>query len=540
MKKIIVILILGILFLQFRAPAQVVYVPVSHEIYSFLTRMQARQLLVDYKDAAKPLSRMTLAKALKSLEPKVNEMTRVERETYDFLVTEFKYELLKLAGDPEPTEMRWHIFSTELTKGILNFDLNYYLARDFDKGGKTNYRTQGLKTYGYVFDKLGFYFNWVDDRETGANINYLREHTPAQGIVPTKQGEGVLEHSENDAQFTWQIGSVALSLEKNVNVWGYGRNGNVILSNKAPSYPQIKLRVPLSENIDFVYFHAELNSNVVDSSRSYYVTYVNPPFTAFREVDRPKYMAAHQLEISLLKGVDLSVGESVIYSDRGPLLIYLVPISFFKAGEWYNRDKDNIQIFGSLNLNVIKKVNTYFSLYIDELNTDELFNSDYSRRQVAFTIGSQFFDIPATNIDFTLEYTRANPYVYNHKYPATTYTNNGYVLGDWIGQNADDLYFELGFTPMHSLRIGALTEAYRKGGAAPIADQYAANGGDLPFLFDLQHEEHSVGVFARYQPVRDVFIDLRAKMRKIKDQIDPGLDRNNNVEIYLSAGLGLW
>jgi hypothetical protein len=88
--------------------------------------------------------------------------------------------------------------------------------------------------------------------------------------------------------------------------------------------------------------------------------------------------------------------------------------------------------------------------------------------------------------------------------------------------------------------MGALAEAYRRGAMAPIADQYAPNGGNLLFLFDLQHEEHSVGVFARYQPWRDVFFDLRAKMRKIEDQIDPSLDRNNNVEIYISAGLGLW
>lgn len=514
--------------------------PVSHEVYPFLKRMEARQLLEGYKDAAKPLSRMTLAKMLKALEPKVTEMTRVERETYEFLVTEFKYELLKLSGDPEPSEVRWHLYSTELKQGILNLDLNYGLAVDFDKGGQTNYWTQGLKTYGYVFDNVGFYLNWVDNRETGDNINYLRENTPEQGVIASHQNFGPFDYGENDAQFTCQIGSFAFSLEKNVNVWGYGKNGNVILSDKAPSYPQIKMRVPLSDKIEFIYFHGELNSNVVDSSRSYIVTYLDKPYATLREVDRLKYIAAHQIEFSLFKGVDFSLGESVIYSDRGPLLMYLIPVMFFKVGEWYNRDKDNIQFFGSLDFNMIKKVNTYFSLFIDEINADELSNSDYSHRQLAFTIGSQFFDFPFTNVDMTIEYTRTNPYVYNHKYPAVTYTNNDYVLGDWIGQNADDLYFELGFTPMHSLRLGILTEAYRRGAMASIADQYAPDGGRLAFLFGLQHEEHSVGVFGQYQPWRDVFFDVRAKMRKIEDKTNLSLDRNNNVDIYLRAGLGLW
>jgi hypothetical protein len=506
--------------------------------------MEARQLLLDYKDAAKPLSRMTLAKMLKALEPRVKEMTRVERETYEFLVTEFQYELLKLGGDAEPSELRWHLYSTEVTKGIMNLDINYRLSKTFNKGDQINYRTQGIKLYGYAFNDVGFYFNWVDERETGKNVNYNRINTPDPGIVPTKvdmSGNNIVfEHNQNDVQLTWQTGSFAFSLEKNVNIWGYGRNGNVIFSNKAPSYPQIKMRVPISDNIDFVYFHGELNSNEIDSSRSYFTHYPNSTSSTFRQVDRLKYIAAHQIEISLFKGVDLAVGESVVYSDRGPILIYMIPVMLFKAGEWYNRDKDNCQMFGSLDLNVVKNVNSYFSLFIDELNTDDFFDPNASRRQLAFTTGFQFFDIPIKNMDLTIEYTRANPWIYNHKYTAVNFTNNGYDLGHWIGQNADNIYLELGFTPIHSLRVGTFAEVYRKGGKADIANQYLPDGGKLQFLYDLQHEERTIGILGRYQPVRDVFIDLSVKMRNVRNKIDPSLNQNNCMEYYLAAGVGIW
>jgi hypothetical protein len=520
--------------------SQTIYLPSSHEIYQFLKRMEAKQLLLDYKDAAKPLSRMTLAQMLIKLEPKVNEMSRVERETYEFLVTEFKYEMLKIAGDNEPSEVRWHVLSTELKEGMMNLDLNYRLTRVLEKNQQTNYRTQGLKLYGYVYNDVGFYFNWVDNKETGDNLNPLRLHTPEQGIVPRDGNSQYLEYNAGDAQFTWKTGAFSFSLEKNVNVWGYGRNGSVIFSNRAPSYPQIKMRVPISDNIDFIYFHGELNSNQIDSSRSYYTHYQNSTLTFFRQVDQLKYIAAHMLDISLFKGVDLSLGESVVYSDRGPLLVYLIPVMFFKAGEWYNRDKDNTQIFGSIDLNVIKNVNYYFSILIDELNADKIFNADKSHRQLAFTTGFQLFNIPANNLDFIAEYTRANPYVYNHKFPATTFTNNGYDLGTWIGQNADDLYFELGFTPMHSLRIAVFSEAYRKGAMGKIEDQYSDDQGRKPFLFDLQHEEHTIGISGRYQPWRDVFVDMYVKMRKVEDKTDPSQNQNNHIEFNLAAGVGLW
>jgi hypothetical protein len=106
--------------------------------------MEARQLLVDYKDAAKPLARIEIAKALRKLEASTSLMTRVERETYEFLTTEFKYELLKLEGDQEPSEVRWHLLSGSITEGIINLDINYRYSLSFLKDDRTNVRTQGI------------------------------------------------------------------------------------------------------------------------------------------------------------------------------------------------------------------------------------------------------------------------------------------------------------------------------------------------------------------------------------------------------------
>lgn len=549
--------------------AQSVYVPVQHEVYDFLKRMEARQLLVDYKDAAKPLSRIQIASALLTLEKHVDEMTRVERETYEFLKTEFNYEMLKISGDAEPSESRWHVYSHELTQGILNFDIDYSLSRSEIGGGITKYRSQGIKIQGYAYNDLGFYVNYVDNLESGAHIDYSRLNyrdlpqaswlsptdmdyynrikTPQRGVVPSQlTGTNNLQFDEFNGQFSWQIGSVTLSFEKMNNVWGYGRNGTVILSDNAPSYPQIKLRIPLSKDIEFVYFHAELNSLVIDSALSYNIPYPtsamsgNPGGTWFREVDVQKYMAAHMLEISLWHGVDFSIGESIVYSDRGPLLMYMIPIMIFKAGEHYNDNKDNCQLFGSLDLNVIRNIDLYLSLFIDELNTDHLFDPNLSHRQVAFTSGTRVFEFPLKNFDFTAEYTRVNPATYNHQYPSTTFTNNGFVLGNWMGQNADDLFFELGYIPFHALKVTAFSEVFRKGGTLPIADQYANDQGDWTFLFGPLHVERSVGMTAKYQPIRDIFVHFDGRLHTIQDEADPSQNRTHQFECTIGASLGLW
>ena len=41
------------------------------------------------------------------------------------------------------------------------------------------------------------------------------------------------------------------------------------------------------------------------------------------------------------------------------------------------------------------------------------------------------------NLDVTVEYTRLNPWVYEHKNEVTNFKHLKYSLGHWLGQNGD-------------------------------------------------------------------------------------------------------
>ena len=350
------LLFLGLLLIAAQAFSQTIYLSVTHEVYPFLKRMEARGLLPEYRDAAKPLSRIVLAKHIKTLERAIERMTEVERDEYEFLKGEFNYELAMLAGDLEPSEIRWHVISETFPGGILNAEPNFRIGQTSIEENNVRIRDQGVKLYGYLFDDIGYYFNFVDSREVGNAINPAKTLTPDPGVVPTKQTDNSLEYNATEAQLNFHVGAFNFSIEKMQNIWGLERNGNLTFSNKAPSYPQIKLRVPVTDWMDFIYLHAELNSNVTDSTRSYFAN-SSAVESYFREVDRVKYLAAHMIELTPTRGVDFSLGESVVYSDRGPLLIYLIPIMFFKSAEHYNGDKDNVQWFANLDLNLVHNTN---------------------------------------------------------------------------------------------------------------------------------------------------------------------------------------
>lgn len=537
MNRIILILfVLCSLLTATALNAQSIYQSTSHEIYPFLKRMAARRLLDEYRDAAKPLSRKALATHLSKLESIVDRMTGVERDEYEFLKGEFHYELSFLAGDQQPGEIRWHVISESFSGGILNLEPN--LQFSYKKVGEESARLrgQGVKFYGYAFRDIGYYFNFVDFREVGKAVNISKTNTPEPGVVLTERLGDQIEYNTTEVQLTFSVGSFNFSLEKMQNIWGPARHGTIIFSDKSPSYPQLKLQVPVTDWLDFIYLHAELNSGIVDSTRSYH-TNSSPTQNYFRSVERSKYLAAHMIEITPIRGVNLSLGESVVYSDRGPLLIYMIPVMFFKSAEHYNGDKDNVQWFGNLDMNLIPDVNLYGSLFIDELSIDDLFDPAKQRYQVGYTAGFHTYDLPLRNLELNVEYTRLNPWVYTHKQPATEFTNNGYVMGNWMGQNADNLWFDLSYRPMRSLLIGATYEIFRKGGQKDIAYQYVTPSQE--FLYGPLHEERSYGGYVRYQFMRDGFLDARAGYRTTSDEV-LGIHKERKLEFSIGARYGLW
>ncbi len=499
--------------------------------------MEARQLLHGYLDAAKPLSRLTLAKQLKSLETSVDKLSAVERETYEFLRSEFRDELVRIEDPGAVTDQRQHLLSFDVDEGVGHLDPNVQFINKNVKNESVRTLSFGAKVYGYAFQKLGLYFNFWFNRESGSARDATKQNSPETGVVVQRGMPDFFEYNSTDVQLTYQLGAVELSLEKMHNVWGYGQRstGTVIFSEKSPSYPQIKLRIPFTSWLDFVYVHADLHSNVVDSVASYHA---NSSFAKdfYRTVYRPKYMAAHQFEFTPVRGVDISIGESIVYSDKGPELIYLIPLMFFKSAEHYNRDTDNAQLFGSLDLNVIRNINAYFSLLIDEIDTDIMFDPETNRNQLGFTTGLRLFDLLGPDQELVVEYSRLNPWVYSHKFPAATFTNNGYDLGHWVGQNGDDLYVEMNYRPLRPLLVGATFERYRKGGLADVADQYG--GPHLPFLYGPVRKQMSYGLYGRYQFVRDGFFEAGFRSIDLQDEANPAA-AGNWSELSLSIRYGL-
>lgn len=501
--------------------AQSVYLHPSHEVYEFLKTMEGKRALKDYRDAVKPLTRQDIARYLIVVDEHADQLTAVEKEQLQYYKQEFFVELKQLKYDKELPEERWHLLPYRSTPGTFNVDLvGGYSVQANPTKTNTQIRSNGLFAYGYAGDFLGMYLYFRDHQESGTYRDARKDLTPNQGQIMSKTTDKAIQYDLADAQMNFDIAFLKVSIEKMPNVWGAGYHGTLILSDKPPSYPQIKLRAKLGKDVDFTFIHSWLSSDLVDSLNSYYAHAVRGN-ADYRTIYRQKYLAAQMLEASVADGVDIALGESEVYGSRNPELLYLIPGMFYFAAEHYTGDEDNKQMFGTVDVNALKNYNFFMTLFIDEFSVSEFTQTNRQRNQLGFTLGARAYDLFAPNTDLVVEYTRINPWVYNHKFPDATYQSHQYDLGHWIGQNADNLFLEANYRPLRNLKLGVQFESLRKGAKDSTRFQY-----ELPtptFLYGPTIKKQSFGITARYEPLRDLFIDFHILLARYSQEADvPG------------------
>ncbi|MFA6468650.1 MAG: capsule assembly Wzi family protein [Bacteroidota bacterium] len=496
--------------------SQSVYLAATHPVYSYLDKMEAKQIITSYRDAVKPLTRKTIARFIIQIDTTSMPMTEVEQEEQAYYKEEFFQEMENL-GYENLIEERWHVYQYKSDPGNFNIDfVGGYSYHDRADGRFTKVISNGLSAYGYLGNQAGVYFNFRDNTESGTYISASNPYSSVPAQVVSRRLSNFINYDPIDVQVNVDLGFVTLSAEKMHNVWGAGEDGNLILSNKAPSFPQIKLQARLSENIDFTYIHGWLYSDVIDSARSYQVPNVTGGL-GFRRIYRQKYIASHFLEFTPWDGVDLSIGESEIYASRSPELLYLIPIMFFKGAEHWMYDTDNSQMFFSADVNVFKNQNYYLSLFLDEFSTEDFTRADRQRNQIGFTVGTKQYDLGIPNSKIMVEYTRINPWVYNHRFSDATYQSHGINLGHWIGQNADLFSIHISYRPCYNLEAGIQFESLRKGGKDSTNFQYK-----LPtptFLYSPLTKMQTFGIVGTYEPLRDVIVDFRILQSRFTSQV---------------------
>jgi hypothetical protein len=528
--------------------SQIAFEPQRSSVYQFLTSLSQKGV-IELEDQIIPIPRKEMAKLLQKAAQDSKLLTPMEQKELRFYQRDFSFELNKITTDRISDKYlnyfrkdragRWRLFTYSDDFFHVNISPVIGIVKGRQDGKSFQRQWNGLYFYGYLGNHIGFTFDFINAGEKGENIDHDRQFTSDPGIIPKGTGTpNQIDYNEIDVMttFNWNWGH--FSLGKQQLEWGYGSSGRIVTSNKPPSYPQIRLDIKPLDWLQFNYMHAWLNSNVIDSNEVYQTELQDKQRILYRK----KYFASHTLTIRPYRGLYFSLGESIVYADR-LLFAYLQPLMFFRAADHYlsgqnNNAGENSQFFLAFSSrNHLPNTHLFGTLFIDEINLRDMF-SDQNRNQIGYQIGASVADLPVNNLKLTTEYSKLMPYVYRHYIPTQTYESDSYLLGHWIGHNADLIYCSINYRILRGLSATVWGQYFRKGEDGTPEEQYSQN--QPSFLFGLNTNRSYAGIDIKYEITHELFLRGQMEWYKESQELHDGsfIDTTRR-NMYLSIYYGM-
>jgi len=506
------------------AGAQTVWENPKASVYPYLQRM-ADKGLIDFNDLVQPIGRNIIYKHLLSLQSIETQLTFTEKKELHFYLEEYAagYGYTRDAGSVKAFNKdifgRWRPFSVESKAASLHIDPIVGGGYINGSGKAVRQYSGGVDLWGNFGKHFSYQLYFRDFFESGTGIDSFRLNTPETGILPSwNKTNNSLNYSETRAALTYSWKKGSISLVQDHLQWGYGQNGLMVLSDKSPVYPYLRFDYQLFKWLSFNYEHAMLSSDIIDSAKTFTTSNMSngvPVHTYFQ----PKFMAMHSINIRFSKGLSGALGESIVYNNTIQYP-YFIPVLFYFLYDYMSSNSNlgadsKKQFFFELSSrNQIPKTHLYATLYINELSVTNIFDPVKRRNQVGFAAGIEKRDFLIPYLSLGLEYTRVNPFVYRDFIPAEDYSNHGYYLGDWMGNNFDRLIVVAKYHPLPKLALMARYQYSRKGGPGTLWQQYYQQP-QPPFLFDLQNKTGEATFQCNYEWAHRFYINLSYQLQQI-------------------------
>lgn len=526
------VFLLIIIFADFGFSQNVAHHVSNRGVYDFLDEL-ANLKVIDLNSAIKPYSRNFIAGKLNETSKKLSELNKRQKQELEFYLKDFNKEL----KPNKNFKKRLDLFYYKDT--LFTISINPILGIKYynNESGTEYHRWNGAEAFAYMGKHIGVYANLRDNHESQivGHPEYLTQH-PGGNYKAMKGGGADYSEMRGGITYSWKWGS--LGLVKDHIEWGNNFNGANIFSPRNPSFAYVKLKLKPVKWFDFNYFHGWLVSDVIDSSRSY-----NAGGSKQREVMHDKYIAANMYTITPFKKLNVSIGNSIVYSDIGIQPGYLIPFLFFKSVDHtYNSTNNytgqNSQMFFDISSRQIKHLHIYTSFFIDEINFGEINSDSLSQNWFSGKFGFSLSNFPIQNLSFCAEYTRTNPITYKHFISTTTFETNNYNLGHYLKDNAEEIYLSLKYKPLANLYVKAAYTYARKG----IDYEYIGDNEGTSFMTETIWKKKAFCLSSRYEVVNDAIVYLSYTYSDISgnalNNYTPELFKNNKNTFTFGVNLG--
>lgn len=536
--KIIFILIFGLSIS--RGFSQAFWEDTRSMIYPYLTRL-ADKGLIELDDIVQPITQTQILDALRKLKANSTALNPIEKSELAFFLKE--YEMPFVQNDSSQFRLL-HKDLLQRWRAASIGNRQFFIQIDPVTGGKlSRAENKSVHEYGNGFHtkifmgpKFAFQMYYRDIFRGGSGFDISQKYTEETiGLRLDTTVNSSINFTDLRTALAYQGKNFTLTIGNDHMNWGYGQRGKIVMGNKIPSFPFVRLDYKPVQWFSFHYAHTWLQSNVIDSNGIYNLG--NSIYGGRREQYIPSYLVTHTATLIPRKGIAFSIGESIVYSDRF-FVPYLFPMMFFKVIDVTNRmgfnnlASSNTQIFSQVSLrNILRNTHVYGTVFVDELRVRTIFNPYKSRNQLGVTLGLNRQDI-IQNLGAGVEYTRVNPFVYDNFIPPQRYRHGGFEIGDWMGNNFDRFTLHATYKPIPRLLLNIHFERIRKGGEGDLLQQYFAEPQPR-FLFNPQWNFTSLGIQGRFELIHHLYLSASIALKKRQDIV------NNKQNTYQQSQIGL-
>lgn len=452
------------------AYSQIELVPPSHPVYDFLKRMQVKQYIPEYNSANIPITRREVANYLKKIEGhKLSGTDKYLLKDYEIEFEFDQYRTLKSSTSILNKFNPESIFSNNRQKYFYNYvdsnfsffgDINGAIYHRSSNGDSLGTNSITLGEFGFriranLYNSVAVYlrasngqkikgetkdvvFAYNNDPKLKANTKFVNESKNFDSF------EGYLRYQTNTNWLGLTIGKEAL-------YYGFGYIDKMFLSNNTVPFDFIKL---------------DINYKIL----KYSFLYGTLKGDSLGRPIQSKNIASHRLDVKFTDEFKVGFYESVIISNVPFSFTYFNPVSFLTSADLNTSvtetTSDNSLMGFDFEYLLLKNLAVQGTLLIDDINFSSLFKNDYTSNDNKFgyqlgTFWTDAFMIP--NLNFTLEYTRLDPFVYSHRSNKSTYTSWDLPLGHALPPNSDEIALKLHYDITNRIKFDFKYQFQRSG-----------------------------------------------------------------------------
>ncbi|MDY0152905.1 MAG: hypothetical protein RBS43_11575 [Candidatus Cloacimonas sp.] len=266
---------------------------------------------------------------------------------------------------------------------------------------------------------------------------FLGDQTEAQGseLIDSfsRISNGKISFDNLSGDLSYNAPNLTLALGRGKFPIGNAISGSIIMNDRVNDYGYL-LAEGRAGAFSLSLMHASLMAD------SIYAIYYNSFLNNKNYPD--KFAAVHQLSYHPRSNLNLFVGETIIYGNRGIDVNYLLPIAFWRATEHNLWDRDNVLIFGGGNYQPIEPLYLYAQLALDELSYGQLFSDWWGNKyalQGGFRISLPVMLPRSAKPFINMEITAVRPFTYTHYMSHTMFSHDKRSLGYPKGSNLVDV-----------------------------------------------------------------------------------------------------